>query len=98
MHNPEALTRAIIEAVREYALGPNWDEYASSFPLSASGGKVNPDDWWPKIPPKIRARHGNPEISVELDREVIATVICSPKGKNPIVVVSPGVEVLVLDE
>jgi len=89
---------AIVDAVRVVALGPDQQRVASAYPLSARGYSNESYFWWGKDAAKAKNRPGNPTIQVELNCNMIVTVMCSKKGKNPIVFVTSGTEVVLLED
>lgn len=89
----DPILTAIIDAVRTTALGPDYKMQASSYPLSAVGGHVNRNHWYP-CPAPISRRGGHPSITVYNNREHAATVVSSPSGKKTTVFVEDGVEVI----
>jgi hypothetical protein len=82
------------DALRRWALGPDHRTTASAWPLTARGGTNSADDWYLTDNAHGKRRGGSPVITVWLEREWAATVLCSPSGKNPVVYVPAGTTVI----
>lgn len=87
----------LADALKAWALGPDWKRTATANPLTASGSRVDPDHWFP-VPDAVRRRAGHPTITVYNNREWVAAVIVTPTGKNPTVLVPKGVRVIEVQE
>lgn len=87
----------LVVALKAWANGPDWRQTAQSGLLSANGGRMDPDEWYP-VPPAVRAREGNPAIGVFVDRQHAATVTCSPSGRNVTVFVPKGTKVIEVEQ
>lgn len=93
------LIDAIVNTVREHALGPDHSHAATAFPLSAYGGVNDADDWYGTDNTHGKRREGHPIITVQGPyrrgfRNWVATAICSPTGKNTTVYVADDVKVV----
>lgn len=91
--------RAMVDAARKAALGPEWQNTATAWPLMARS-YMNKSDYWWDVPnsKRAKARDGAPTIQVELNHNFLAAIMVSKTGKNPVLFVSPDVEVIVLED
>jgi len=92
------LADAVIDAVRKVALGPDHAKWTSCYPLTAKGYYNDPDYWWGTDAQKAKNRPGNPTIQINLHNELKVALMCSKKGRNPIVFVTSDIEVVILDK
>lgn len=88
---------AIIEAVRVKALGPDWRQTATAYPLRAIGALNESGDWWGDRGPGVasaRRREAAPTINVYDEGGWLAAIMVSPTGRNPTVYVRTGVKIM----
>lgn len=89
------LDDVISDAVRKWALGPDWRNTASAWPLTAVGGENAPQHW-PKN--KTLARRKANVITVRKNsQDWAASIFCDSKGKVT-VAVPKGTPVVEVDE
>ena len=95
MSADEIVLRNIVEAIRREALGPDWRQTATAYPLKAAGGENERDHWTAATGIGLDAarRKRGPAITVWNNRDWLATAIVSPKGKNPVVLVDEDAQV-----
>ena len=98
MSDSDDLTRAIIDTVRRHALGPDWRDTTTAYPLSAYGSKAGTDDFWNTTAHKTTSRWaGRPVITVRHGNDWVGSVY-TDKRDNVTVLVPKGTKVIEVED
>jgi hypothetical protein len=94
--NDDDLAKVILNTVREHALGPDYRNVATAYPLSAYGSTAGEDDFWDTHLHKTTKRWvGRPVITVRNEGSWQLSVYVDKLGRASIVV-PKGTKVLEL--
>lgn len=87
LRNDDDLAKAILSTVREHALGPDYRNVATSYPLSAYASKAGQDDFWDTDAHKItRKWSGRPVVTVRNESDWQASVYVDKLGRASVLV------------